>query len=295
MKKHVPTVLISTFVALTCIFLFVPKPTGQDGNHRSAPEESTFDRILRTGEIRCGYYVFPPATYRDPNTGKMSGLSVDMMEEIGRRSGLKIKWADEITWGNWVMELQANRYDVSCTPQWPELNQTKVALFSDSMFYSAMYPVVRKDDPLFKGQKPTLSRLNQPDVTFMYQDGNITGTLVPRVFDKAKYFTLAPGASGDEYMQVLISKKANISLIDRNDFHKLVTVDGDHFDLVEPDHPIKIQTFNFAVERHQTDLNAFLNTAIHDLINDGTMDLLLRKWEPEPGVTYLRAAPPVKM
>ena len=59
--------------------------------------------------------------------------------------------------------------------------------------------------------------------------------------------------------------------------------------------PVKLQPFSMAVDRNQMVLKDFIDNAIHDLINDGTMDRLLRKWEPEPGKTYLRVANPAKV
>jgi len=35
-----------------------------------APKEPPFERIMRTGVIRCGYVLWPPSSWKDPQHGK---------------------------------------------------------------------------------------------------------------------------------------------------------------------------------------------------------------------------------
>ena len=256
--------------------------------------ESVFDRIVRTGVIRCGYYVFPPVTYRDPNTDALSGLSIDMMEEIAKRASLKVEWTAEITWANWVPELQADRFDVACTPMWPDLPMTKAVSFSKPMLYSGLHPVVRKDDERFVAD-PTLARLNQPDVTILTQEGNITASIASLLFPNAKFYELPATASGGEYYQVLLAKKADVTLTDLNGLYFYEQANGKNFTLIEPNNPVKLQPFQLAVRRGEADLINFINLGIEDLYDSGEMDRLIRKWEPEPGRSFLRNATPVEL
>ena len=45
-------------------------------------KESAYERVIRTGIIRCGYFVWPPFLAIDPNTNKKSGIFFDIVEEI---------------------------------------------------------------------------------------------------------------------------------------------------------------------------------------------------------------------
>ena len=257
-------------------------------------KESVFDRIVRTGVIRCGYYVFPPVMLRDPNTNTLTGLSKDMMEEIAKRASLKVEWAAEITWANWVPELQADRFDVACTPMWPDMPMTKAVTFTKAMLYAGLHPVVRKDDERFI-KDPTLARLNQPDVTILTQEGNATAGMVQRAFPNAQYFVLPATASGGEYYQALLAKKADATLTDLNGLYYYDQTNRNNFTLIEPNKPVKLQSFNLAVKRGEQDLANFLNLAIDDLYDSGEMDRLIRKWEPEPGRSFLRNATPAEL
>lgn len=250
------------------------------------PDESTFDRIVRTGVIRCGYYVFPPITYRDANTNELSGLSYDYMNRIAEKAGLKVEWTTEITWANWVSELQAGRYDMACTPMWPDMPQLKVVQFTEPMFFAGLYPLVRKDDERFANA--TWETLNSPDVTFTAQEGNVMYSVVQANFPKAKIFALQPSASGGEYYQALTTKKSDVSITDPNGLFFYEKENGKNFRFVEPHRPLKLQSFNLAVLRGDEDLLHFLNQSMRDLDYNGETDRILKKWEPEPGKTFLR-------
>ncbi|MBU6236120.1 MAG: transporter substrate-binding domain-containing protein, partial [Alphaproteobacteria bacterium] len=127
--------------------------------HADDARETAWQRIIRTNTIRCGYYVFPPVTYRDPNTKALSGFSVDMMEAIGKAAGLKIEWTEEVNFANWVPALQAGRFDMACTPMWPDIPLGRVVSFSVPFMFAGLSPMVRADDDRFKGDD--LARLNQ--------------------------------------------------------------------------------------------------------------------------------------
>ncbi len=270
----------SFLLALTLVTLSFPAYAKE--------KESAFERIVRTGVIRCGYYVFPPITYRDPNGGALSGLTVDTMNYIAERASLKVEWTEEVTFGNWVPALQAGRVDVICTPMWPELPMAKAASFSEPMFFAGIYPVVRADDTRF-GKDVKRERFNQPDVTFASQEGNITALLTKAVFPKAKHYVLPPDADTTMIVTSVVSKKADAQLADYNAINQWNDHNESKIKIIDSIDPIKVQQFPFSVARGETELLEFLNLAVREMNYSGEIDRILRKWEPEPGKTYLRA------
>lgn len=254
-----------------------------------AKRETAFERIQRTGTIRCGYYVFPPMTVRDPNTNQLSGFAVDLMNDFASRVGLKVEWTEEFTFASWVSGMQARRFDMACTPMWPDATMRKVVAFSKPMFYAGISPLVRVDDARFRND---LARLNAPDVTFLTQDGNSTDQLTRVLFPKAKIYALAANADGAQYYQSILAKKADAVLTDRNALHSYTQTNGNVVRLVAPDKPVKLQTFALAVNREEMPFKDFIDGVIDDMILDGAMDRLLRKWEAEPGKTFMRVSTP---
>lgn len=258
-------------------------------------KETAFERVMRTGVIRCGYYVFPPVTNRDPNTNEMSGFSVDMMNILAERASLKIEWTEEVTFGNWVPAMQANRFDVVCTPMWPDLPQAKVVSFTHSLFYAGKYPAVLEKNPRIN-PKMTIKNLNNETFTFVAQEGNVTLNTTKNTVPNAKLYVLSANADGGEFYQALATKKADAVITDANGIGQWNTNNPENkMIFLDISHPVSIQQFPLVVKRGESDLLEFLNLAIDEMNNAGEIDKILYKWEPEPGKTYLRVANPAKI
>src|SRR5271163_434927 len=85
----------------------------------SSRSESVYDRVIRSGKIRCGYTVDPPGCLKDPNSGKLSGIGIDTLETVGKHLGLTVEWTEEVDWGTMIEGLETGRYDMIATPIWP--------------------------------------------------------------------------------------------------------------------------------------------------------------------------------
>ena len=111
------TVLVSAVVALLVVLVahFVLPANSLP---QTAAKESVYDRVMRTGTIRCGYNTEPPFVVIDPNTRKVSGAGVDIVEEMGKLLGLKVEWAEQVGWDMMAAGLQNGRYDLACNGKW---------------------------------------------------------------------------------------------------------------------------------------------------------------------------------
>ncbi len=253
-----------------------------------AADETTLDRVLRTGVLRCGYYVFPPVTYRDPNTKVLSGFGIDMMNAIAKAASLKIEWTEEVNFANWTAGIQSGRFDAACTPMWPDTALGRAVLFTAPFMYSGLSPIVRADDARFQDD---LSRLNAQDVKFLAQDGNALTTITMASFPKARVVIMPAEMSGPQMIQEIMAGKADAMLGDRNNVINYNKNNPGKLRSVDAGHPVKAQAFSLAVNRRDIDLKLFLDNAIQEMLNDGTIDRLITKWETEPGL-FIRVAKP---
>ncbi len=252
-------------------------------------QETAFNRVTSTGVLRCGYYVLPPVTMREPNTGKLSGLSVDMMEYVAQKTGLKVEWSEEISFGNWIAGLQAKRFDAVCTPMWADVTYNRAAKFTRSMFYTSVEPFIRSDETRFTSTDP--AQLNKPDVTIAVQEGNVTASLARTLFPLAKFIELPQNSDYGTVVQEVIGHKADVVIWDRNGFFQYNKNNPDKIKPLHLDQPLKVMPFELATLQGEIDLRDFLDGAVEDTLNTGEMDRLLKKWEDIPGA-YLRAAKP---
>ena len=76
-----PQILLIVALSFAVAFVTGKYMTSNNGT-RVTVKESTYERVIRTGEIRCAYAVYEPPLIKDPNTGKLSGIFYDVMEEV---------------------------------------------------------------------------------------------------------------------------------------------------------------------------------------------------------------------
>lgn len=56
-----------------------------------ASEETAYERVMRTGTLRCGYAEWDSAVMRDPNTGAFHGSVVEVVNALAKSSDIKIE------------------------------------------------------------------------------------------------------------------------------------------------------------------------------------------------------------
>ena len=97
-------VLAITWMA-TAAFAQAPAP--------AATQESILQKVQRTKVIKAGYIPYPPFVIVDPNTKKLSGYFIELMDAIvdNMGQGVKIEY-EETTWGTMVVGAQSGKFDV---------------------------------------------------------------------------------------------------------------------------------------------------------------------------------------
>ncbi|MDE2029239.1 MAG: transporter substrate-binding domain-containing protein, partial [Alphaproteobacteria bacterium] len=263
LSHAVLTVVISAAVAFAVARYAAPP---------SAAQNNALARVLRTNTLRCGYYMFPPITMRDSNTGKMSGFAVDMMNYIAKKADLKVKWAEEISFGNWAPALQSKRFDAVCTPLFADMSYNRAAEFTRPMFFSSVLALVRAGDNRFASGN--IADLNRPGVTIATQEGNMTDSVAHELFPKAKILAVPQGVDYGVVVQNVIDRKADIALWDRNGFLQYDRHDPGKIRMLRLNQPLKLIPLEFAVGQGQDGLRDFLNGAVENMLDNGEMDRL---------------------
>lgn len=247
--------------------------------------EAAFERVMRTNTIRCGYYVYPPVTYRDPNTGELSGFSVDMMNLIAAQAGLKVEWVEEIGFGTWPEALKTGRIDVSCTPNWPSIAVGRAALVGTPLLYAKIFAIGRAGDSRFK----TLADLNKPEVKISVHEGNDVYRLAQLLLPNATLVSLAPNAEPTQPIMDVLAKKADVMISDMNAVNQWNGANKNKVSVAVAE-PLKLQSFSLAVGQGEHDLLAFLNNAVHELQATSSIETIMKKWMTYDGVYLYPAA-----
>ncbi len=241
---------------------------------RQNNSQSVADKVVDRGEIRIGYIVYPPLLYKDEATGKLSGVSYDLVEAAAAKLNLKTNWVEEVGWGSAIEGLKTKRYDILGTQMWPNSARAREAVFSIAPFNSVIYPYVKAGDTRFEGN---LAKLNSNQYTISAVDGEMATFIAAQDYPNAKMNALPQLTSYAEVLLNIVNGKADIGFIEpstANDFlktnpGKIVRVGTT---------PVRTFGNSFAFARGQESMVSMWNVAIGELINDGTVTRTLEKY-----------------
>src|SRR4051812_12526459 len=182
-----------------------------DRGSSSAKQETVYERVTRTGVIRAAYISYPPALMRDTNTGKMSGIFVDTLEQAAHNLGLKVQWTEEVGWGSQIEGLAANRYDIVGSPVWANPTRGKLTTLSRPVYYSGIGIYVRSNDNRFAAAAGgNWDSINSPQVRIATIDGE-TGDLIARTqFPKAQRVSLPQNSDISQLFLEVAGGKADV-------------------------------------------------------------------------------------
>lgn len=237
---------------------------------------STYDRVMDTHTLRCGYFVWAPYFSVDPNTQQKSGIYYDMIEELGKVLGLKIEWTLEYSLGTQVEALRTNKADALC---------------ADGPFTRSAMPYVDYSQPyiFIPGYVYTLKtnkkasdfkRLNSEDVTFTMIDGDGSAEYIQLYFPKAKVMSMPSTSDASQLGQNIITGKADAMFNDPISLTAYPKEDREKIKAVKQD-PTAILPMLISVNKGQDELLHMLNQGI-DLMNDaGIIDHVLNKYDPK--------------
>ena len=279
MRKNVRKII------LTLLILLFPLCA-----HAADKKESVSDRVLRTGVIRCGYALWPPGLIKDPNTGALSGISKDLMDEIGKRLSLKTEWAEEAGWGNIVEGLVAGRYDMICGFVYANSARSRVMDFSIPVAYSPLYIVVRADDRRFDAN---LSTLNDPQYKIAILEGEQSAITQRQNFPHASVDAIPQMSDYSVLLKDVETGKADATTTEPGAFGDYNLNNPGKLKLLDRGHPLNVFPIVAGLPRGDPAFKRMIDVTLGELQNDGTIDRLLDKYlQKQYKGIYLRLPQP---
>lgn len=276
------SIITAALVALLVVYL---APTH---SIQSQQKESAFDRVLRTGILRCGYTAWDPMLKVNPGTREISGLAYDTIEATAKYLGLKVEWAEELGWGDFTQALKTNRIDAFCAGGTPSAERSKVTLTTIPFMFTEFAMVVRSDDTRFNANTDAL---NRPAVRIGQIDGT-TGLKIMQTKFPAAHFAGYPESIPLSQMPLdVANKKIDVTLIPVS---MMALFNQQHPNALKaiplPD-ARRILPNIFFVGLDQWALREMLNTGLTDLLDTGIVDKSIQRHQTVKGAYILPDKP----
>lgn len=143
-------------------------------------QETPMQRVERTKTLRVGVISgATPYFHKDLVTQKWGGFGPDFADSLAHKLGTKIELV-ETTWGNSVMDLQANKIDVMFG-MGPTPARREMVDFSDMLFNNTLTAVCKKGF----GPVKTWEQLNDPKVKIVVDVGSNQDQYATKMLPKA--------------------------------------------------------------------------------------------------------------
>ncbi len=242
----------------------------------NAESESAYERIMRTGEIRCGYSSWKPLFWMDSNTGQPRGIFHDLMEEVGKRLDLKIHWSAELGWGEVAEAVNTHKVDMACAGYWLHPSRIKYLQATDPLFYSSLHVWVREED---KHKYRDMQQLNRPEYTVVEIDGGSAGQIIEKYFPNAQRISLPQLSTNGDVILNLMTKKADFFIDDVTSFYEYQQENPGKLATMFIDTPLAVFPATMLLPREQSHLKSMIDNTLSLVELDGTLDDILNKYQ----------------
>ena len=251
-------------------------------------QNSTLDRVLTSKTIRAAYLVRPPNIIKDPNTGKLSGIFVDIVDEIGRRAGLRVEWVEEVTWSNMIEGLNSSRYDIVGTGIWRNATRGLAADFTQPLFYSGVGVYVRTNDHRFDGN---LALINSGDVRVATIDGEMAEIIAKSDFPSAQAVSLTQISDTSQLLLEVQSNKADVTFLAAQIGARYIEKNPGMVRNIAADRPIRVFPEALLLKKGDYEFKAALDSAITEIVNSDFVEKTIKKYDSASTAYYLVADP----
>lgn len=233
------------------------------------------ERIEATRELHAGYGVYPPYTEEDPNTKKVSGYSVEVVEHIAKELGVKVVW-HRLNWNTMSADLKRGEFDVIADPIFQTIPRARELAFSEPYTYFADgIAVVRIDDKRFD----TFDSLDRAGIVVNVGLGRGSEALVRAHFTKA---TIAPVTASNDDLQIfqdVLTGRADVAVADLPNAKRIVKEHPGKLRALFMDHPPAYMPAGFALRPSDAEGAEFFTVCIRNLRSTGVMSGIAKKYD----------------
>jgi polar amino acid transport system substrate-binding protein len=274
--------LIATGVSVYCLNKIASVATA------AAPEESAYDRVMRTGVIRCGYAVWAPSIIKDPNTGEFSGIFYEYVEALAKALSLKVEWSREISFADFPEAVRTHQIDSMCTGIWPSAPRARVVDFTDPIYFVTMNAYARADDARFDNN---IAAIDNPGVTLATIEGATSSIVTREDFPLAKTDALPQLTDQAQPLLEVATNKADVTIADSVTAAGYMANNPGKLKQVPAAAPIRLFGNTMSIPAGDDKLRRMLDTATEEMLNSGQIERIVKKYETYPGTLARVAAP----
>jgi ABC-type amino acid transport substrate-binding protein len=160
--------------------------------HQAAAQQlqSHLYDITKSGKVKvCIWPQYYAISLRNPDTGKLEGIDIDLSEELAKDLGVKLEYV-ETSFSTFIADLQANKCDLGMFGVGATMKRAQAVAFTQPYLISGVYAVVHKD-----GKIKSWSDIDKPGVNVGVALGSYIEPFLRTYLKNAKVAAVAPPAT----------------------------------------------------------------------------------------------------
>lgn len=250
-------------------------------------DNAVFNRVINGGTLRCGYIVWQPYMMKDPNTGKLSGMSYDIFEALGKTLGLKIDWVSEVQSGQEAEALNSDKVDAVCSTVPSNSRSAKYMDYIDGYAYMPFYIYMKKGGKMVNN----VADLNTAQMSVTGMDGDISLFAAEQYFPTAKKVAVPSSADPTSINLNVQMGKADFVVNDPASLAYFNAANGDQLIPILATKPLVTLKEGAAIKKGENNLRQTLNEGMELMLTSGLIDQILDKWDESQKLMKRRAMP----
>ena len=247
----------TTTLALTLVAALAVAAPAMAQQTQSHLIEVTKNHVLKVC-IYPGYYAI---AYRDPATGKLAGIDIDLSQELGKSLDAQVQYV-ETSFGTFIADLQANKCDIGMFGVGITLKRAQAVEFTTPYLQTGIYAVVRKG-----GGITGWADIDKPGHSVAVTLGSYIEPFMKDYLKNAKVVSVAPPATRE---QELMARRVDAEIVDYPTAQK-VTADFDWATTLEPPTKLLATPFAYVVSPGDQIWLNYLNLFVDTIKRDGRL------------------------
>jgi ABC-type amino acid transport substrate-binding protein len=236
--------------------------------------QTAFERVTSSRTLRCAYAAYDPFLIIGAD-GSLKGIFHDVLEEAGKRLGLKIVWAEEVGYGNINTGFMTGRYDAFCAGLWPAGSRAATTIFSRAVVWDPVSVWTRGNETRFDGH---LEMLNDPSFKIADTDGDATVSMADALFPKAGRVTVSQNQTIGEEIAQVTTGKADAMFRDYLSADIFMRTSPGSLKNLSPNRPALIYALTIGFNQHEIALRDMFDIVLNDMDRDGTIGRIVKNY-----------------
>ena len=261
------------FASIICFYLASCNSGYKDNTEKQSDK---LESIISKKEMKVGYLVFNPCVIIDPNTGNMSGIFVDMVNQIAGSLNVKVTWV-ETNLANFNAGLKTNQFDFCVGPTFITPVRASNVLFTQPISYFGNSGIIQKNS---KFKIVNESDLNSTGIRIAVTQGQVMDDYCKKNFPNAKLIAL-PGSDLTAPLVAVSSGNADVGLMNNILVLKYSKEHSEVTPVLLNEKQLEILPLSWTTTFEDVKLNEFLNSSITYLKSTGRIANYQKKYDTE--------------